>query len=347
MRKLRSVIERTEACQEEIEIHVDGQTHLLWAAAVPLRVDGVMEGIILSFTDLTDQRRVLHRQLRLARAVDASLDGVVITDKRGRIEYVNPAFEQMTGYDAAEILGLRSRFLQCTPGNPHDGRMIRECLSRGEEWQGEVVNRKKDGGTYIADMTISPIRDDASQILGFVSVERDVTEKRLFTDELIKARETAEENLRAKDMFLATVSHELRTPLTSIIGFADLLLMDADLSPTAHSFSDSILRAGRLLKQLISNILDFSRFAGGRFYLDLEPLPLRATLEEVLEMVRSEAAEKPYRLHARHRSIPAGIGGHGPDEAAAGLAEPHLERGEVRGRGRGPPPRRAALRAVG
>jgi signal transduction histidine kinase/CheY-like chemotaxis protein len=143
-------------------------------------------------------------------------------------------------------------------------------------------------------MTISPIRDDASQILGFVSVERDVTEKRLFTDELIKARETAEENLRAKDMFLATVSHELRTPLTSIIGFADLLLMDTELSPTAHSFSDSILRAGRLLKQLISNILDFSRFAGGRFYLDLEPLPLRATLDEVLEMVRSEAAEKPY-----------------------------------------------------
>jgi PAS domain S-box-containing protein len=292
VRKLHSVISRSQRVQEEIELVIDGQPLHLWVLAVPLRVARVTEGVVLSFTDLTEQRRVLHRQLRLARAVDASLDGVVITDKRGRIEYVNPSFTHMTGYEPSELLGRRSRFLQCTPGNPHAGRALRESLSGGEEWQGEVVNRKKDGGTYIADMTISPIRDDAGQVLGFVSTERDVTERRLFTDELIKARETAEENLRAKDMFLATVSHELRTPLTSIIGFADLLLMDPNLSGNGRAFAESILRAGRLLKQLIGNFLDFSRFAAGRFYLDLEPLPLRETLEEVLEMVRSEAAEK-------------------------------------------------------
>ena len=295
VRKLQSVIERSEACQEEIEIQIDGRTHLLWAVAVPQRVNGVTEGIVLSFTDLTEQRRVLHRQLRLARAVDASLDGVVITDKRGRIEYVNPAFVQMTGYDASELLGRRSRFLQFTPGDPHSGRAIRESLSRGEEWQGEIVNRKHDGGTYIADMTISPIRDDASQILGFVSTERDVTERKLFTDELIKARETAEENLRAKDMFLATVSHELRTPLTSIIGFADLLLMDGSLPPTAH-----VLRrehhAGRAPPEAVDRqhprLLALRRRDGSTS--TSSRFPLRSTLEEVLEMVRSEATEKPF-----------------------------------------------------
>lgn len=290
---LRAIIEQGETFQEEIEIAVGGSPRLLFVQAVPLRVGEVTEGVVVSMTDLTEQRRALHHQLRLARAVDASLDGIVITDRRGRIEYVNPAFVQTSGYSSSQLLGRRSRFLQPMPGKPHTARVIWENLSRGEEWQGEVVNRKKDGGIYIADMTISPIRDDAGQVLGFVSTERDVTERKLFTDELIKARETAEETLRAKDMFLATVSHELRTPLTSIIGFADLLLMEPATSGNTRSFAESILRGGRTLKQLIGNILDFSRFAAGRFYLDLEALPLRTTLEEVLEIVDSEVAETP------------------------------------------------------
>lgn len=236
------------------------------------------------------------KQLRLARALDASLDGVVIVGPGGRIEYVNPAFTRMTGYEAADVVGRRSRFSQMSADGRPIGRHIREKLSRGEEWRGEVLRRRKDGSIYFADMTISTIRDDAGQLLGFVSSERDVTERKVFTDELIKAREVAEESLKAKDMFLATVSHELRTPLTSIIGFADLLLLDPTLSKNSRDFADSILRCGRHLKQLIHNVLDVSRFATGKFYLDLEPLHLREVLEETLEMVGSETDDDSVRF---------------------------------------------------
>jgi PAS domain S-box-containing protein len=306
-RNLKGVLEGNRPFQEEVEITTGGVPRVLWLLASPLQVaDGVAEGIVLTYTDLTEQRRLTSLQLRLARAVDSSLDGVMITDTRGRIEYFNPAFARMTGYRPEDLRARRTRLPQISADSKDLGRSIREKLTRGEEWQGEVVNRRKDGSLYFADMTISPIRDDAGTLIGFVSTERDVTEKKVFTDELIKAREAAEESLRAKDMFLATVSHELRTPLTSIIGFADLLLLDSTVPGPAQGFAESIMRAGRHLKRLIDDILDLSRFTGGRFYLDLEPLNLRSVLEEALEMIRaeSEAQQIPCELEVDPR-LPA------------------------------------------
>lgn len=287
---LRRVLEQNSPFQEEVEFTIGGVPRVLWLLASPLQAaEGIAEGIVLTYTDLTEQRRLTSLQLRLARAVDSSLDGVMITDTRGRIEYFNPAFARMTGYRPEDLRARRTRLPQISADSKDLGRSIREKLTRGEEWQGEVVNRRKDGSLYFADMTISPIRDDAGTLVGFVSTERDVTERKVFTDELIKAREAAEESLRAKDMFLATVSHELRTPLTSIIGFADLLLLDSAVPGHAQGFAESIMRAGRHLKRLIDDILDLSRFTGGRFYLDLEPLNLRSVLEEALEMIRAES----------------------------------------------------------
>jgi PAS domain S-box-containing protein len=289
---LRAVLDGSKPYQDEVEITAGGVPCIFWLLASPLRVGGATAGIVLTYTDLTEQRLANRLQLRLARAVDSSMDGVVITDTRGRIEYFNPAFARMTGYRPEDLHARRTRPPQISPTRTDLAPMVREKLARGEEWQGEVVNRRKDGSLYFADMTVSHIRDDAGQLVGFVSTERDVTERKVFTDELIKAREVAEESLRAKDKFLATVSHELRTPLTSIIGFADLLLLEPGLPGHCHAFAESIMRGGRHLKRLIDNILDLSRFAGGRFYLDLEPLGLRSVLEEALEMVRAEAEAK-------------------------------------------------------
>jgi PAS domain S-box-containing protein len=289
---LRAVLDRSQPYQDEVEIAAGGVPCVFWLLAAPLRVGDATAGIVLSYTDLTEQRLATRLQLRLARAVDSSMDGVVITDARGRIEYFNPAFARMTGYRPEDLHSRRTRLPQISANSKDLGLSVREKLASGEDWQGEVVNRRKDGSLYFADMTISPIRDDAGQQVGFVSTERDVTERKVFTDELIKAREAAEESLRAKDMFLATVSHELRTPLTSIIGFADLLLLDSGLPGHCHGFAESIMRGGRHLKRLIDNILDLSRFTGGRFYLDLEPLSLRSVLDEALEMVRAEAEAK-------------------------------------------------------
>ncbi|MBD3161250.1 MAG: PAS domain-containing protein, partial [Candidatus Eisenbacteria bacterium] len=293
---LHTVLETGRAQQQEITLLLGGAVRTLWIQASKMRFDDEENCILLAFTDLTEHRTTHQWQVRLARALDASCEGVVITDLHGRIQYVNRAYTRMTGHEAEDLRMRRSRFFQSTPDRGALIRAVRRRLARGEQWRGEVLNRKKNGSIYFADMTIAPIRDDAGRPIGFATTERDITERRVFTDELIKARETAEASLRAKDLFLATVSHELRTPLTSIIGFADLLLLDETLNENAHEFSQGIMRAGRHLKQLIQNILDLSRFSGGRFYLDLEDLELREILEEALEMVGSQLGDRPIIL---------------------------------------------------
>jgi sigma-B regulation protein RsbU (phosphoserine phosphatase) len=115
---------------------------------------------------------------RLSRAIEQTADSVIITDRRGVIEYVNPALEATTGYAASEVLGKTPRILK---SGHHDHKFYQNLWSRilaGESFQGTIVNRKKSGELYWAEQTITPIKDQNQQITHFVSVLKDVTELR-------------------------------------------------------------------------------------------------------------------------------------------------------------------------
>ena len=121
-------------------------------------------------------RGVTYDQLR--RAVEQTADSILITDSRGIIQYVNPAFEETTGYSAGEVLGRSPGMLK---SGKHDAQFYRDLWSRllaGEAFRGIIVNRKKSGELYWAEQTISPIRNDSGDITHFVSVLNDVTARR-------------------------------------------------------------------------------------------------------------------------------------------------------------------------
>jgi PAS domain S-box-containing protein len=153
---------------------------------------GAHRGGVAVFTDVTEPQSRLRgrasvdgagdsfvhfRQVydQLARAVEHTGDTVVITDSNGVIEYVNPAFEETTGFSAAEVLGQTPRMLK---SGKHDEPFYRELwglLKAGKTFRGTIVNRKKSGELYWAEQTISPIKDGSEQITHFVSVLKDVT----------------------------------------------------------------------------------------------------------------------------------------------------------------------------
>ncbi|AWN51407.1 HWE histidine kinase domain-containing protein [Methylobacterium sp. 17Sr1-1] len=119
----------------------------------------------------------------LQAAVEASGEAVVITsadlDEPGpSIEYVNPAFTRMTGYGADEVLGRTPRLLQGSGTERAVLDRMRATLVAGEEFQGEAVNYRKDGSAYIVEWLITPVRDGDGRISHWVSVQRDVTERR-------------------------------------------------------------------------------------------------------------------------------------------------------------------------
>ena len=157
--------------------------------------DGRFTGVLAMVSDITEQRRreVERRASRretllMTRAVEQTADSVVVTDKHGVIEYVNPAFEATTGYVREEAVGRTMAILKSGQHDPDFYKGLWNELLQGRTFRGTLVNRKKVGELYWAEQTISPIRDDEGEITQFVSVLKDVTELRRKHEQEVQLR---------------------------------------------------------------------------------------------------------------------------------------------------------------
>ena len=143
--------------------------------------DGAQElaRVVVTFMDITDRRRLQELELlRLDAALESIGDSIIITDDEGTIRYVNPAFERVTGYSRMEALGRNPRLLQ---GGQHDKAFYRNmwrAVASGETWHGEFVDKRKDGRSYDAETTIARIRDTAGRSIGYVGVQRDISDRK-------------------------------------------------------------------------------------------------------------------------------------------------------------------------
>ncbi|MBI5380634.1 MAG: PAS domain S-box protein [Opitutae bacterium] len=134
--------------------------------------------LIVVHADVTDMHQAGEKLWLLSRAVDQCPTVIVITDTQGRIEYVNPHFELVTGYSAAEVIGLYPRVLKSGEHQPEFYRELWRIISSGQEWRGEFCNRRKDGRLYWERASISPVRDEGGQIRHFIAIKEDITERK-------------------------------------------------------------------------------------------------------------------------------------------------------------------------
>ena len=139
---------------------------------------GRVLGGVVTFRDITPHKEHLERQSLLSKIAEETADAVLVTDRTGNIEYVNAAFEQMTGFSRSEVLGKNPRLLK---SGHHDGRFYErlwECLLRGEVFRDTITDRRKNGELYLSSQTITPLTSPDGTISHLVSIARDVTEKR-------------------------------------------------------------------------------------------------------------------------------------------------------------------------
>ena len=216
---------------------------------------------------VADRTAELDRERQRLRAIlDTAGEGIFFTDRQGKIEYVNPAMERLTGYSSAEALGQG-------PDLWRSGRTPKTVLAEmwrvilcGEIWQGEVVNRRKDGSLYDAALIVAPLSVEESQISGFVAIARDITRQK--------------ELDRLKDQFVANVSHELRTPLTNIKLYVTLLQQGA--SDKRQQYWQTLQREVKRLEGLIENLLSISRLDMGQTPIELEALDVNEVVRQLL-----------------------------------------------------------------
>ena len=154
----------------------------LWinVSGTPLRdKDGLLYGGVAVFREVTVERRTLERTRLLSAVAEQTADAVMITDRQGVIEYVNPAVEKMTGFASAELVGKTPRVLRSGLHTNADYAAMWGTLMKGDVFRGTLINRKKtDGAIYYSEQTITPIRDSAGRVSRFVSVGKDLTEVR-------------------------------------------------------------------------------------------------------------------------------------------------------------------------
>lgn len=252
------------------------------------------EPAILSVARDISDRVLIEDKLRLlSRSVEQSPIGIIITNKNGIIEYVNSAFTRMSGYNSDEVVGNTPRILKSGRYSETFYKDLWDKILLGKEWHMEIINKKKNGDYYWADVSISPVLNSKGEITHFVSVMEEISEKKRMIEELVNAKEKAEESDRLKSAFLANMSHEIRTPLNGILGFTSLITDDDDLpKPLKKQYYDIINRSAESLMHIINDILEISRLDTGQMIIKNKPFNLADTLERLHTIFRKKLDDK-------------------------------------------------------
>ncbi len=265
-----------------------GEQQLFWGKVHKVAIDSQDKSVIYFFEDMSSKKEMFEKIQRLGQAVEQSSNSIVIANIDGIIEYVNRSFCRITGYTSAEVVGRKPSMLSSGKTPPETYREMWAALSRGQEWTGEFVNRKKSGEEYEERVVISPIRNERNQITHYVATKENVTD-------LKQARQLAESANQAKSEFLANMSHEIRTPMNSIIGMTELLL-DPELTSNREEYLANVNSSATVLLSVINDILDYSKIDAGKLDLVNSPFDPGQLIEEVIATLQILARQKEINL---------------------------------------------------
>jgi PAS domain S-box-containing protein len=209
----------------------------------------------LALHSLRQEQQATEESLRkLSRAVEQSADTVIITNREGVIEYVNPAFEALTGYAFAEVGGKTPRILKSGEQSPDFYHEMWKTILAGNNYRGILVNKKKNGELYYVEESISPVRDAGGKITHFISNGRDLTDRLRLEAQLLQAQK-----MDAIGRLAGGVAHDFNNLLTIITSYSELALDSVPQGSPLEMKVLEILLAARRAAKLTRQLLAFSR----------------------------------------------------------------------------------------
>jgi len=239
---------------------------------------GDMESVSGVFYDITERKQVEKERGLLATAIEQAAESVIISARPGTIQYVNPAFEQLSGFTRKEIVGKNFRILK---SDRHDENFYKEMwdvISSGEIWSGHITNRMKDDTLREFETKISPVRDNSGMVVNFVSVSRDVTQEVALQAQLQQAQK-----MQAIGTLAGGIAHDFNNILAAVIGYTEIAIADVEKGGLLHDNLQEVLKAGERAKDLVNQILTFSR----QSEQDLKPIKVELIVKEVLKLIRA------------------------------------------------------------
>jgi len=242
-----------------------GDGSVFWVAANShyyLDTRGEVAGVEGTFRDITVLKQAEEQLRILAQAIEHSPVSIIITDSNAEIVHVNPAFERISGYSFEEVLGKNPRLLSAGHTPPETYREMWVALTAGKSWQGELMNRRKNGETYWELGSIAPVRDAGGKTTHYVSVQEDITAAKKVALNLQRSQKEALDARKAQSWFLSAASHDLRQPLQAQHWFIEALV--EQIGPgEPQALLAKVLYCQKMLQVMLDGILEISKLDSG------------------------------------------------------------------------------------
>ncbi len=239
-------------------------------------------GRVEYYYEITELKKAEAEQKRLVAAIEQGGEIVIVTDQKGKIQYVNEAFEAVTGYTRHEALGQTPRFLKSGVHDKAFFHAMWSVLEKGKVFRGRLVNKRKDGTCFTEEISIAPVCDDAGRIVNYVAVSRDITERLQMEAELQQAQK-----MESVGRLAGGVAHDFNNMLGAILGNAELALDSLEPSAPQRSELEEIISAAKRSAEITQQLLAFAR----KQVVVPRVLDLNETINGMIKMLRRLVSE--------------------------------------------------------
>jgi len=227
--------------------------------------------------------------------------------QEGKLLWMNPYSIDLTGYTPEEYITAEDYLSMVIA---EEDKVIflekfKEALQGSSGDNLEIRNLRKDGSKFWVSVSWRPILDSTGRSLGFRTSTRDITERKLAEEELIIAKEKAEESERLKSAFLANMSHEIRTPMNGILGFAQLLKEPNLTNEEQQRFINIIEVSGIRMLNIINDIVDISKIESGQMKVSISDININEQIEYLYTFFKPEVEVKGIQFSFKN-SLPSG-----------------------------------------
>lgn len=281
-------------------ISKNGTIYPIADSGSPIRDEhGNITGVVVVFQDLSYYKKTEELINIQTTVLNSAYNGIVITDAAGKIIYVNDSMFRITGYAREDLMHKNVNIFK---SNLHPEEFFIEMwktISSGQTWKGEIQNRRKNGDPYYEDMSVTPLKNEHGEIVNYISVKEDISDRKKSEIEIIKAKDEAQRSDRLKSEFLAQMSHEIRTPINIISNFMQIYedeLQEKLSSELKKSISAVKTESHRIIST-IDSIVNMAQLKAGTFTPKLQKLNLyEDVIKQYLEQWIQLAEDKKVEL---------------------------------------------------
>lgn len=286
------LINKSTKLSEHLKM-VDGR--ILERDYIPIFVSGAYKGHLWKYTDVTTRFKYeenLKKQEAKYRSIIENIKlGLLEVNLKDEIQYANQNFCEISGYRLTELLNKKAHETLLMDDSTQIIEQKNAMRIRGVSDSDELAVKNKKGESRWWLISGAPNYNDRGELIGSIGIHLDITEQKFLQQELLIAKQRAEESSKAKESFLANMSHEIRTPLNAIIGMVRELLKMSQ-NPTQSQYLTYAQSASQHLLSIINTILDISKIEAGELKLDKQTFNLNWLIDDVLAMVNPMAKDK-------------------------------------------------------